>query len=472
MRFLLFTFFVLGLSCASSDRKPSSVDSGSIQEELQRIRATVESSAYTRNTCVPVLQELQQKVKNFDWNSFTNEDLKAHAVGIMNSSWQLRLGIHRRLAEVDKECILLARDVFHGLRDAEDYLGYFAFSVSKADPADLDFQKQPVPIYDRQAYPPYFVRADLDETKFKFRSGDLMLARGISFTSAIISQISDNRSHFSHVVFVDVNEKTQVPFTIESYVGVGVKPYEINFALKNENARLLVLRPKDAGLGKGASIFANLSANSRIPYDYAMNFKEYSALSCVELSIYAYDKASQGALKLPLYPAQLTLNNRDFLDKMGLKKGPLITPDDLETDPNFELVLDWKDYRLVRDSRHRDAILSEMMRWMNDLKYKFHWTMKSVVAENLIYPSRPTPLWPLVQKLTGSPDIDKEIPRETLGVMTVLNQTGDLLLAELRKQDDAYLFRYHRPMTNKQLRDVLENIRRTDIKTIHSLFRP
>jgi hypothetical protein len=391
---------------------------------------------------------------------------------IINSSWQVRLGIHRKLGEVDKECILLARDIFHSLRDAEDYLGDFAYSVRKVYPADLDFQKQPVPIYDRQAYPPYFVRPDLDDPKFNFHAGDLMLARGVSFTSAIISQISDNRSHFSHVVFVDVNAKTQAPSTIESYVGSGVKPYEINFALKNENARLLVLRPKDTALGERAAIFANQAASTRVPYDYAMNFKDYSALSCVELSIYSYDKASQGTLKLPLYPAQLNLDNRDFLHKMGLKKGTLVTPDDLETDPNFDMVLDWKDYRLIRDSRHRDAILSEMMRWMNDLKYTFHNTFDSVVAEYVVHPTRPTPLWPLVQKLTGAPDIDKEIPEQTLGVMTVLNQVGNALLVELRKRDEAYVFRYHRPMTNKQLRDALEGMRRADLKSIHNTFHP
>jgi len=481
VRHLLLGFLVLCLSCASVARKPSAIDSGIIQEDMKRYSAIVTSSAYDKNTCAVTLKDIQQNLRNIDWNAYTNEDLKNHAKDTMNLFWQLRLGIHRKLAEVDKGCVLQARDIFHMLRDGEDYLGDFAYSVKALNPSEMDFQKEPVPILDRKAYPPYFVRPDLDDATFKFRSGDLMIARGVSFISAIISQISDNRSHFSHVVFVDVNEKTQTPSTIESYVGSGVKPYEINFALKNENARLLVLRPKDATLGARATSFANKAVAAKTPYDYAMDFNDPKAMSCVEVAVYAYNQASQGQVKIPVYPALLNLNNDDFLQKMSLKRGNLITPDDLETDPNFDLVLDWRDYRLVRDSRHKDAILSELMRWMSDLHYNFHLTPKSWAAKYIVKPSRSLgPLWPLVQKLTGAPDIDKQIPGKTLAVMTALNDVAGDLLEEIRKQDEAYIQKHQRSMTNLQLREALEKIRVADQKNyaagakslIHKVLHP
>jgi len=308
-----------------------------------------------------------------------------------------------------------------------------------------------------------------------------MLARGVSFVSAIISQISDNKSHYSHVVFTNVDAKTQVPSTVEAYVGSGSKEYDIDFALKNENARLLVLRPKSRELGEKATEFAMKSAKSRVPYDYQMNFKDYSVMSCVEVAVYSYDKGSNGVEKIPAYPAQLNIKNDKFLSNMALKRGGLITPDDLESDPRFDLVLDWKDYRLVRDSRHKDAILSEMMRWLGDLNYNFHDGPKSLIAKHLVQPSRRTPLWPLVQKLTGAPNIDKEIPKKTLGVMTVLNDVGNTLLVELRKMDGAYIARHKRPMTNYQLREALERFRRVDLEDynrfakkslIHRFLRP
>lgn len=462
IRGFIFSLLVLTLGCASTERKPSSVDSGVIQEEMNRYLATITSPSYDRGTCAATLTSLQQNLRNIDWNAYTNADLRAHALETINLFWQVRLNIHRKLGDVGKDCILLSRDVFHLLRDGEDYLGDFAYSVKAVDPATLDFQKQPVPIYNREAYPPYFVRSDLNDPKFKFNSGDLMLARGVSFISAIISQISDNHSHYSHVVFLNVDNKTQTTGTVESYVGAGVQKYDIDFALKNENARLLVLRPKDHVLGQKANEFAIKAVNDKIRYDYSMDFVDYSKMSCVELAVYAYDKGSQGQVKIPTYPANLTLNNPDFLAKMGLKKGSIITPDDLEVDPNFEMVLDWKDYRLVRDSRHKDAILSELMRWMSDLKYNFHETLSSRAAKYIVQPSRKTPLWPLVRFVTGAPNIDKEIPAKTLGVMTVLNSVAEDLLAEIRKEDEAYFQKHQRPMTNSQLRETLEKIRRED----------
>jgi hypothetical protein len=471
LRFGFVGLMILLVSCSSTSRKPSSVDSSLIQEDMKKYLSAVSSPSYDKSTCGPLLTDLQKDLHNIDWNAYTNEDLKIHAAESIQLFWQLRLAIHRKLSDVEKNCNLLARDIFHQLRDGEDYLGEFAYNVASIDPMTLDFQKQPVPIYDRAAYPAYFVRPDLDDPKFKFQSGDLMLARGVSFISAIISQISDNKSHFSHVVFTNVDAKTQVPSTVEAYVGSGSKEYDIDFALKNENARLLVLRPKSRELGEKATEFAMKAAKSRVPYDYQMNFKDYSVMSCVEVAVYSYDKGSNGVEKIPAYPAQLNLKNDKFLTSMALKRGSLITPDDLETDPRFDLVLDWKDYRLVRDSRHKDAILSEMMRWLGELNYNFHDGPKSLIAKYLVQPSRRSPLWPLVQKITKAPNIDKEIPKQTLGVMTVLSDVSNTLLAELRKIDAAYVLRHKRPMTNQQLREALDKFRREDLANYKNLLK-
>lgn len=471
---------IFSIQCSTGMRGPASEDPTLVQDAAKKYLSSITSPDYNKSTCGAVLSEVQSTFANIEWNAYSNKDLKSYAAETMNSFWQLRLAIHRRLGEVGKDCILQAREIFHTLRDGEDYLGEFAYDVVALNSSDIEFQKQPIPIYDRKAYPPYFVRPEFDTSQFKFQSGDVILSRGISFVSAIISQVSDNRSHFSHAAVVRVDPKTQVPSTIEAYVGEGTKEYDINYALKNENARLLVLRPKNPALGEKAAEFAMKAVNSRVPYDYKMNFKDYSAMSCVEVTVYAYDKASKGALKLPIFPAMLNLNNADFLQKMNLKRGALITPDDLESDPHFDLILDWRDYRLVRDSRRKDAVLSELMRWLGDLKYKFHDTPKSLVAKYVVHPARPTPFWPLVRGLTGAPNFDKELPKKTFGLLTVLDSISNQLLEELQKQDAAYILRHQRPMTNQQLRQALEKFRQEDWQkyyrgeksVIHEALRP
>lgn len=381
---------------------------------------------------------------------------------------------------MDQACVVKTRDLFHKIRDQEDYFAEFTYNVKALGPADLDFFSQPVPIYDRKFYPPYLVRSDLDDPKFNFQSGDLMLARGISFFSVIISQVSDSKSAFSHVVFVNKDAKANKVNTVESYIGAGVNRYDIDYALRNENARLLVLRLKDSALGTAAAVYAMGYAKQRLGYDYVMNYADYSKMSCVEVARAAYDRASSSKLLLPSVPANLNFKNQDFLNKMGLKNGKLITPDDLEVDSRFELVLDWRDYRLIRDSRHKDAVLSEFMRWMNDLGYNFHDTAKSVIAKDILLPARSTKLWPLIRKVTGVPDIDPLLPKKTLGIMTVMNQVATSVLEQLEKADSAYIAKYGRPMDNTQLREAVNLIRTNDllvyklgIRThIHGAFRP
>lgn len=462
---LAMTFAFSG--CITTGRGPASLSQPTLAEwskSITEYAGFVRSNAFTPSNCGPVYSSILQKVQSLDFAVYSNDQLQSQASELMAALWQLRLQLHARLPDVSPQCRLQVREIFHRLHDQDDYLGEFAYKQQPLDPSKINFQKQPIPIYDRKAYPPYNVRGELDDEKFQFHGGDLMLARGISFFSAIISQISDNKSQFSHVVFVNEEPNTKKLNTVESYVNVGVDKYEMDFALKNENARLLVLRPKDRVLGEKAAGLAMDYAKARVPYDYNMNFKDYSRMSCVEVARASYDNASGGAVMVPDQPAKLSLASDEFLNKLNLKNGSLITPDDLEIDPRFELVLDWRDYRLIRDSREKDAILSELVRWVDEKGYKFHDTPKSFIAKNIILPSRNTRLWPLVKKLTGSPDVDPTLPKKTLGMMTVLNQIAQSVLERVKQKDLDYVAKYNRPMTNEQLRKAVDELRESDLQ--------
>ncbi|MBC7371402.1 MAG: hypothetical protein H7326_07555, partial [Bdellovibrionaceae bacterium] len=249
--------------------------------------------------CEVSLVDIQQGLESIQWENFPNEVLQKESAGLIPSLFQLRLALHQKLPMLNIQCAAKARNIFHLLRDAEDFLGSFAYLVPDLDPLKLDFQIQPVPIFNREAYPKYLVRQDLGAARFEFQNGDVMIARGVSFFSAIITQISENHSHFSHTIVVHkAADKTD---TVESYVGKGVAAYDIDFALKNENVRLMVLRPKDANLGVKAAAAAVDAANRKIPYDYKMDFEDDQQMSCVEVPTYAYKKASEGKMKVPQY---------------------------------------------------------------------------------------------------------------------------------------------------------------------------
>ncbi len=484
MKFIFLVACAALVSCSSVPREPSSSSEG-LKDRIQR-KMLDATAGFSDENCGRRLRNLQDSLKDINWTAYSNSELKKDSVMTIRAMWATRSLLHKKLGEVGRECALAMRDTFHIMRDTEDYLGEFAYDVPAYNPASLKFQEQPVPILDYKAYPRYFVSESADADNFKFKSGDLMIARGVSFISAIISQVSDNRSQFSHVVFVNVDEKTKKANTIESYIGVGVSRYEMNYALKNENARLLLLRPKNSALGVKAAEILNKKVsegNGRggaIPYDYTMDFKDHSRMSCAEVATAGYRWASDGKIVLPTYSAQITLNNDRFLNDLSLKRGAIFTPDDLEIDPNFEMVVDWRDPRLIRDSRYKDAILAEMIRWVGSLNYQFHDTMKSFMAKYLILPSRKTPVWGLVKQVTGAPNLDREIPKKSLGVMTVLGQIGDALLERVEQEDKNYIASHGRPMTNEQLRDFLESVRAQDLSSyenrkgtlIHYALRP
>lgn len=423
----------------------------------------IKNSNFNKQTCQNVLRSVLNQISDFNFNQYSVDDLKQNSQKGIEMTWSLRFALHSQLSEMNRSCRLLARDIFHELHDHADYYGEFAYpQIRPEKPEKKDFQNEPVPILNREAYAPYSVSPEV--SSFEFKAGDLILARGTSFLSAIITQLTDNRSHFSHAVVVvekKNNNKLEIG-TVESYTTTNVDFFELTKALKNENARLLVLRPKNHMVAKNAAQFALQFANEKRKYDFDFNFDDYSKLSCVEVAKAAYDLGSDGAMQVPEHPAQLDLNNVSFLQRMNFKNGPMITPGDLEFDSHFEMILDWRDYRLTRNSRYKDIVMSEIVYLMNAEKYIFISSGVSKIASTVVLPSRTTIWWPIVSLITGVKDINPLTPASTVDTMAVMDQVATMMLNDLQKVDERYQQRFQRPMTNAQLRTAMKIIEKRD----------
>lgn len=440
--------------------------------------AAVQSSGFDSKSCGSVLSGLQGGLKQLNWDDYSNQTLNDRSLETMQLFWQLRLALHSKLDAVGRDCTLQIRDLFYRLRDAEDYLSEFAYAANVLHPENVNFFQEATPFWERTDYATTFIRADLNP-KMEFQNGDVLLARGTSFISAIISRMSDNKSGYSHSLIWNIDPVSKVANSVESYLDSGVQTFEAVTALRNENVRLTVLRPKDAALGARAASIAMKAAAAKLPYDFKLDYSDPRAMSCVEVVTSAYGQASGGQMSFPLYPGKLSVKDKTITGLLGLKGQELISPVDLETDPRFELVADWIDNRIVRDSRHKDAILSEMLRWIDQMGYEFNNTAMSVFVKYLLQPARTTRLWPMLEKLTGA-SINAAMPRSTLGVVVVLNQVGKELLKEVRRLDAAYIAQHGRPMTSAQLRQALEKFRAEDLRryndneysAIHSMMNP
>ena len=463
---------------ASTPVAPPALDRN-LLEAAHIIESQLQQPSFNSESCLDYLKALEGAVENANPRAVQDEVAQI-GMPLVNELWKVRVALHSRLSELNPKCVNETRNTMRLFRFVEDYLAERMLGIRPLDPANIKFDQSPIPLM--QQVPEYLVEGLDDSRKLEFKPGDLMVTRGVSFMSATISRIGDIQSQFSHVVFVHIDEATGKPSTIESYVGKGVTHFTMEDALKNENARILLLRPKDSLVGKRADQYlyrvskAALDAGRPIPYDYALDFKDHHALSCAEVAQVAYEQASEGQVNLPYFPSTIS-SDPEFLRRIGMAPGQTFTPGDLEVDPRFDMVLEFRNLSLTRDSRFKDAILTSMLSWMDQYGYELRETPRSWVAGHVVWNSRSTFLWPMVQRTLKLQDFSKEIPQTTFQTVALLNELGGILLKYLHERDDEFEKATGWPMTYQDLYRTMDELRQKDLETYknrktrkHSLF--
>ncbi|MBC7396326.1 MAG: hypothetical protein H7333_02690 [Bdellovibrionales bacterium] len=427
----------------------------------------IKGTGFIDTNCVPFLNDLGSKIDAIQPNSFEATRLKVDAEALTQNLWLSRLALHDHLKDASMDCAREIRNTFRRFRFIEDFLSEVKASPENLNPDRMsadDFQTQAVPT--RESAPYYLLQTR--DSHFELQAGDIMIARGVSFLSAMIARLGDIDSQFSHVILVVKNPQTQKLETIESYVGEGVNFHEMNWALKNNNSRLLVLRPKNNVIAEKAAsdmwqlVNSHQDAN-KIHYDYALDFKDHETMSCAEVAQYAYSKAGADLgvpFSLPERPSTLT-HGLNLLEHLGVTPGNTFTPGDLEYDSRFEIVAEWRDLRMTLDSRIRDAIMTKVLSWMDQDDSTLHPSMKSKLARGPIWTLRRTFLWPLVKKILKK-DFSKEVPRNMVGTLALITQLADGMLAELQTRDTAYALKTGYHFTYVQLYAELEKIKLED----------
>lgn len=482
---------ILVISCAESSgvRKvaganellPPEISEAYFLEAIKQIQEDVASKAFNSKVCVNYLKTVEDETEKLDVRRILRGNLKKEAPHVVEASWEIRKTLHSRLTEFDKECVYQIQSSFQQFRFIEEFLLERLTDVQDMKPEGVDFQKQLTPMLEDAPY--YSLMTVNPNTKVSnAKGGDIFISRGLSFLSAMIARLGVRPTQFSHIVFVYENADKKLQ-TIESYVGSGVAFYDFPYALKNENARILWLRAKDTKLAAKASYeLGEYVKKNRIHYDYELDFDNHDTMSCAEVSRFAYKNVSDGKFILPYYPNEI-VGAQTFLDHIGMKGGKTYEPGDMEIDPRFELMGEFRDLRLTRDSRQKDAILSAMYRWMDVEGYILYDSMKSKMAGGIIYSARHSFLWPLVRKTLKLDDFSKEIPRKMLRTVTILNQIGTELLAHVREKDRLFQLKSGLPMSPRHLAKTLEDFRQDDLNfylkkgtrkqsKFHAWFRP
>jgi hypothetical protein len=457
---------------------PPAVDINNFLPSFQTVLEDVRSSEFNSQSCVHYLKTLEDRILQIDVRNISKPIFEQDAQAIADTSWEIREALHRRLSEFDLPCVNQIQSNFRQFRFVEDYILERVYQVKDLYPEGYQFlDEELIPM--KTAAPYYVFNRRAEDRALKnnvaFNPGDLLISRGLSFLSAMIARLGSRGTQFSHVVMIaedgpvtDSKKKefAHTPRTLESYVGSGVAFFELDEALRNENARILWLRSKDQVLAAKASklmgdrVSALSASDDKIYYDYDLDFKDHETMSCAEVAQTAYEEASNGAVHIPMYENEIK-GAESLLKHIGLPSGKTFEPGDMEIDPRFELMGEFKDLRLTRDSRHKDVILSKIFEWMDTRGYQLHDSMTSKLAGGLIWKLRRTFLWPLVKKILKK-DFSDEVPAKMLRTVTLLEQIGTEMLKEIRQKDLEFQKRTGWPMTYQELYQVMEDFRTKD----------
>lgn len=402
------------------------------------------------------------------------QSYKQNGQKLIDESFQKRLELHSTIPNLSNDCKIKLRNIFTAMRMREDYIGSLFYKTPQIPAESIDYKKAPAPIIEGQPYPYHL--AELKE-KFEFKNGDILITKGTSFVSSTISEVMNPKSVFSHIVFIHVDVATKITESMESYIGHGVSRFSIEEALKDENVRILVLRMRDQALASSAAnymykrIKESEIKKTPIPYDYDLDFSDNSKMSCEEIAYDALKTISKNNVIIPENPSTVYLNDQEFLKGVGLKSGKMMVPADMEIDSRFEIVLDWTDYKVIRDSERKDAVSGEMFRWMNEYNYKVHSGLKSRLA-GIIWATRYIPgVWQLLSKISGIPtDYKKDVPSAAITTMASINEIGKQMLNHVTISDEIFERKNNRRMTSTELRSSLNDFRQSGPKELEKIF--
>lgn len=407
-----------------------------LRAELDRVLSEVSDAAqFNVKNCASYVRDTYQVVVGLTPQSFDFDHAKSNWGAIYDQLWAVRVKLRERFQEFFKErgaqdadvrkCSEALRDGFRLTRYLEDYLAE-SFSGEPQDfkagqpknVADPKFKATPF----RGPSPwtvinPRFKRITL-------RSGDVIISRGNAYTSSAIARIGNIDSQFSHLAFIfvagdgdgkeyTIEEAIENPkvLVLEAHIEVGSTIRKLKEYLDDGNSRNVLYRfTGDAGQAHRAAQWtynyiqdwrerayrANPSypredVNYNVPYNFQMGLDSTNSPQELFCSQVAHAGFQTEGIQIPLFLS--TMNTRLSLPKrMGITTQKFFAPGDMEVEPRFDMIAEYRNLRKLQGVRMKDMVLSGMYRMMEEgyeltpvpqvaLKGAFAWFMRQMDAK-------------------------------------------------------------------------------------------
>ncbi len=390
-----------------------SSSSSPLMSSLQGLTSAFTQNPISASDCVVRLDAVIEAVKGLNPRRFAKDDVAAHAEEALRFLFASRVDLHEQMKslsanrQLSETCAIRIRRAFRHLRGVEDFVGSIGYADAQGTGAP--FLIRPERRYDPNAvrldnlrvYQPHFFPAPIVQfpksgtvappsylppstlvnprltSAHEVRSGDVLLSRGNANTSALIARMGDEDTQFSHLAMVYVDPRSKKAYTIEAHIEFGSVIAPMEEWLADGKARTLVFRHADADLAHRAAahiyqrVKKRFDADNRIKYDFAFNMHDHERLFCSEVAREGFEVASRGTVMVPAFASHLTMKNRDLMERLGISEVQSFIPADMEIDPRFTMIAEWRDFAKLPTVWKKDAILTSIYAWMENEGYEF-----------------------------------------------------------------------------------------------------
>lgn len=459
---------VAATSCSSmSDRSPSSDENPTLAQIIDDISDASGRIKQDPVACKERYENAYKRLFNLAGDPALAElaDIKEIDEQI-NASFTARLALKEALKgfESDTECLRSATDVFRGLRYVEDYLIEMRMEKAANAPSEYVSMKGEFP---------YFLINPKFAAEFKsyedLQSGDVILSRGNAFSSAAIARIGVNDYQFSHLSFVYKDPETKELSTTEAHIEIGSVVEPLIEHVSAKNARSVVFRYNDAQISEQASksiherVLKNQLAKKNVEYDFSMDFRDNERLFCSEIISSGFKAAMPNEDFIPKFKSKFSPGIIPFLNTIGVPANKdnvanmeVFAPGDIQFDPRFDLVAEWRNPRKMEESRLKDFILTKIFERMDQAGYKFDPSFKMDAEARTFWLLRRLPV---VRKFLQNKFPLNMNPGQ-LELFMALDKVGEAIYKEVEKAS----LEFDRPMTPKEIYAVLDGFFKEDFE--------
>lgn len=411
------------------------------------------------------LVEIYRSVFAFDFDRYDPASVAREAPRLISALFDLRMGLRDRIPDWQKQGLMTLevqkalRDAFRILRYAGDMVGEIMIGHVRLAEGELPRRAFSSPDLNTLVH-----RAFDTGQPIPFRSGDVILVRGLLTNSAAIARIGDVDSQFSHVGLVYVDDAGK-PWVVEALIEDGAVINPLEKLIDRHVGRAILFRPKEPALAAAAAKLIHdhvrktlHPGGKRILYDFSMRLAPYKRLFCAKLVRLAYAEASGGRVLLPTYHTRFN-RNRDFFRRIGVKTMETFAPADMELEPGFHLVAEWQDYRATSRLRMQDLVLTKFFEWMETKDYKFRedWIIRLVGIFGRLAANLSDRAKDLISSVI--PKIPSNMRRRTIATIAMLHKSTEPVLQQLQALEDQHAANTGRPLHPRQVFEWLEQMR-------------